>query len=282
MENYEYKFDRIAFLERLVKQFMNKKDKQVIEKVYNQILEALDKEMTPYNQMEITEKKRILKEWYRSAKSDDFRRGLKGQSSKKIARDFADEMLGIPKRKYDMSDMFNAGLIASKKLFNGVNKKLVDVKPLSNDDERGIPYVTKYQDYIIEEVGELVYIDGINLVDNLKQYRIIMPDGHGKKTEKEFFTNEIKFELLEYDEEYSDAFFTELLSSNNMDKSNAGGYIGELVPRNGIEPAEERIDNCGFYTYGINKKWALAYDTMAVTAAKIIEEREKKKENMER
>lgn len=281
METYEYKFDRIAFLEKLVGQFMTKKDKQLMERVYNQMLKELDKQINPYNQMETVEKKRILKEWYRSVKSDEFRAGLKGQNHRKIALDFADEMLGIPKRKYDMSDMFNPGLIASKKLSNGLNKKLVDVKILKEDDRRRIPYVTESEDYIIEEIGELVYIDGINLVDNLKQYSIIMPDGCGRKTERKIFTNEIDFNALETEKDYSEAFFNELLSFNNMDKSNAGGYIGELVHSNGLKPTEEKIDNGGFYTYGVNK-YAISYDAMAVTAAKIIEEREKKKQDIER
>lgn len=281
MSNYKYGFNRIEFLEKLVRQFMTKEDKQVMERVYNQILVALEKQCTPYNQMDIAEKKRILKEWYRNVKIYDFRAGLKGQSSRKIAADFADEMLGIPKRKYDMSDMFNPGLIASKKLSNGVNKKLVDVKTLKENDRRGIPYVTKFGDYIIEEIGELVYIDGINLVDNVKQYNITMPDGCGKKTEKKIFTNEIDFDLLETDKEYSEAFFDELLSFNNMDRANAGGYVGELVHSNGLKPAEEKISEGGFYTYGINK-YAISYDALAVTAARIVEEREKKKENIER
>lgn len=281
MGNYEYKFDRIAFLEKLVGQFMTKKDKNIMERVYNQMLTALEKQITPFNQMEVTEKKRILKEWYRSVKSDEFRAGLKGQSSKKIALDFADEMLGIPKRKYDMSDMFNPGLIASKKLSNGVNKKLVDVKKLNENDRRRIPYVTEYGDYIIEETGELVYIDGINLIDGIKQYSITMPNGVNGKIERKIFTNKIDFDALETEKEYSEAFFTELLSANNMDKSNSGGYIGELVKSNGLKPGVEKIDEGGFYTYGINK-YAISYDAMAVTAAKIVEEREKKKENMER
>lgn len=281
MDNYEYKFDRIAFLEKLVGQFMTKQDKQIMERVYNQMLKALDKEITPYNQMEITEKKRILKEWYKSVKSDEFRAGLKGQGYKKIALDFADEMLGIPKRKYDMSDMFNSRLIASKKLSNGLNKKLVDVKSLPVNDRKRIPYVTEFGDYIIEEIGELVYIDGINLVDNVKQYSITMPDGCGKRTERKIFTNKIDFDALEAEKDYSDAFFSELLSINNMEKSNAGGYIGELVPSNGLKPGNEKIDDGGFYTYGINK-YAISYDAMTVTAAKIVEERERKKENIER
>lgn len=281
MEKYEYKFDRLAFLERLVGQFMTKQDKRVMERVYNQMVTALEKQITPYNQMDIAEKKRILKIWYDSAKSDEFRSGLKGQSNRKIALDFADEMLDIPKRKYDMSDMYCPGLIASKKLSNGVTKKLVDIKKLSEDDVRRIPFVTEYGDYIIEEIGELVYIDGINLVDNVKQYNIVMPDGYCKKTERTVFTNNIDFDALSTDKDYADAFFNELLSFNNMDKSNAGGYIGELVRSNGLKPAEEKIDDSGFYTYGINK-WAISYDSMAVTAAKIVEEREKKKQDIER
>lgn len=281
MGNYEYKFDRIAFLEKLVGQFMTKQDKNIMERVYNQMLAALEKQITPYNQMDVTEKKRILKEWYRSVKSDEFRAGLKGQNNRKIALDFADEMLDIPKRKYDMSDMFNPGLIASKKLSNGVNKKLVDVKKLNENDRRRIPYVTEYGDYIIEETGELVYIDGINLIDGIKQYSITMPNGVNGKIERKIFTNKIDFEALETEKDYSEAFFTELLSANNMDKSNSGGYIGELVKSNGLKPGVEKIDEGGFYTYGINK-YAISYDAMAVTAAKIVEEREKKKENMER
>lgn len=281
MGNYEYKFDRIAFLEKLVGQFMTKQDKDVMDRVYNQMLTALEKQITPYNQMDVTEKKRILKEWYRNVKIEEFRAGLKGQNNRKIALDFADEMLDIPKRKYDMSDMFNPGLIASKKLSNGVNKKLVDVKKLNENDRRRIPYVTEYGDYVIEEIGELIYIDGINLVDGVKQYNITMPNEEMGKIERQIFTNKIDFDALETENDYSEAFFSELLSLNNLDKSNAGGYIGEIVTSNEIKPGEEKISSNGFYTYGINK-YAISYDAMTVTAAKIVEEREKKKENMER
>lgn len=277
MANFEYGFDRRDFLLKVVRQFNSKSNKYIIERVYNQMLEALQKQKSPYNQMDITEKIRILKECYKSFKSDEFRYGLRGVSPIKIAQDFGEEMLGILKRKYDMSDKFCPGLIGSRKLPNGINYKMVGVKPLEADDQAGIPYIDEERGFIIEQIGTLGYSDGEQIIDNIKQYRVTVPTGYGTEIERIVFTNKIDFDLLGEDENYAEAIYTELLRPNNIDKSNAGGYIGEVVVSKQMIPGEEKGDDGDFYTYQISNTHAITVDPIVVTACKILERRQKAK-----
>lgn len=287
MSNIEYGFDRRKFLLQIVGQFNTKigivnpeRDKMMMERVYNQMLTALEKQKKPSNQMDITEKIRILKECYRNFKSDAFREGLKGKSPKKIAQDFGEEMLGIFKRQYDMSSMFSPGLIGSRKLPDGKMKKMVGVKPLADNDERTIVDIEEDMNITIQQIGELIYSDGIDIINDIKQYVITLLDKNGKTIEKTVFTNNIDLNLLSNDTNYAKAVFTELLNINNIEHSNAGGYIGEIVPSKKMIPGEERMDESGFYSYQINTDYAITYDPIAVSAAKIIEKRaqEKKQE----
>ena len=256
MGNFEYGFDRTEYLLKIVKWFSMKDDRIIIERIYNQLLGELESQKTPRNQMDITERKRILMECYRSFKSDEFRAGLKGKSSKKIAQDFGEDILGILKRKYDMSDKFSHGLISSKKLPDGTNKKMVGVKPLAEDDERTIPYSDGESGFIIQQIGELIYSDGINLIDDIKQYRVTVPTGYHRTVDRIVFTKKIDFDLLGQDDNYEE--------SSQM------------------APGEVQDDDSGFYTYQISPTYALTVDPIAVTAAKIIEKREKAKENQGR
>lgn len=288
MGNFEYGFDRSEYLLKIVKWFSIKNDKLIIERIYNQLLVELEKQKTPYNQMDITEKKRILMECYKSFKSEEFRYGLRGKSPRKIAQDFGEEMLGIQKRKYDMSDKFIPGLITTKKLPDGRNIKLVKVEPLKADDKDGIPYVGEemWSGFVIEQIGYLIYHDGENFIDDIKQYRVTVPTGYGTEIERTVFTKKIDYDLLCQDENYAEAIYTELLTPANIDKSNSGGYIGEIVVSNEMSPGEEK-ENGGFYTYQISDRKnsngqtlngrALSVDPHVVTACKIIERREKAK-----
>lgn len=286
MGNFEYGFDRSKYLLKIVEWFRLKDNKLVIERIYNKLLEELEGQKTPHNQMDITEKKRILMECYKSFRSDEFRYGLRGKNPKKIAQDFGEEMLGIQKRKYDMSDKFIPGLITTKKLPDGRNFKLVKVEQLKADDKDGIPYVDDETGFIIQQIGYLIYNDGEEYIDDIKQYRVTIPIGLHKEIERIIFTKKIDYDLLGLDENYAEAIFTELLTPANIDKSNAGGYIGEIVASNTMTPGEE-MDDGVFYTYQISEKKtsngqtlngrALSVDPHVVTACKILERREKLK-----
>ena len=282
MGNINYGFDRSAYLLRMVGYFNKKQNKLVRERLYKRILAQLEEQKSPYNQMDITEKIRIVKECYRSFKSDEFREGLEGKSPKKIAQDFGEEMLGIPKRKYNMSDKFSPGLIGSKKLQDGTNKKMVGVKPLGVEDKNGIPYIDEEKGFTIEQIGKLIYNDGIDIIDDIKQYRVTLPVGYRKSIERTVFTKKIDYDLLAMDENYAEAIFTELLTVNNIEQANAGGYIGEIVPSKDMAPGEEKDDENGFYTYQVSPTYAFSVDPIVVTATKILEERQKVKEQDER
>lgn len=289
MGNFEYGFDRSEYLLKIVGWFSIKNNKIVIDRIYNKLLEELEAQKTPYNQMDITEKRRILMECYKSFKSDEFRYGLKGKTPKKIAQDFGEEMLGIQKRKYDMSDKFIPGLITTKELLDGRNFKLVKVEQLKADDTDGIPYVGEemWSGFVIEQIGYLIYHDGENFIDDIKQYSVTIPTGYHTEIERTVFTKKIDYDLLGNDENYAEAIYTELLTPNNIDKTNAGGYIGEVVVSNKMLAGEEKEDDGGFYTYQISDKknsngitlngYALSIDPHVVTACKILEKRQKAK-----
>lgn len=286
MGNFEYGFDRSKYLLKIVEWFRIKDNKIIIERIYNKLLEELERQKNPHNQMDITEKKRILMECYRSFKSDEFRYGLRGKNSKKVAQDFGEEMLGIQKRKYDMSDKFVPGLIGDKKLPDGRNLKLVKVEQLKADDTERIPYVDDETGFIIEQIGYLIYNDGEEYIDDIKQYRVTIPIGLHKEIERIVFTKKIDYDLLGVDENYTEAIYTELLTPANIDKSNSGGYIGEIVVSNTMTPGEE-MDDGVFYTYQISDRKtsngqdfngrALSVDPHVVTACKILERRAKMK-----
>lgn len=296
-----YGFDRRAFLFSKVAQFktknieniqlpkednlnseerlkrMNSHLDAIIDRMYSQLLTEIEKMSGTYSEMDITEMKRLLKECYNKFKKEDFRAKVKNMSSKRIAQELGEELLGISKRKYDMSNLYCEGLIADKKYSDGSTKKMVGLKPLDSNDDRTIICVNDEANVKIQQVGTLLYSDGITGIDNVGQYKVEIPIRNGKQKEYVVFSK-IDFDLLASDANYQEAVFGELLSGSNIELSNAGGYIGEIVYSTGMEPGNERKDENGFYTYQISDSYALSVDSMAVTAAKIWDARQKDKQ----
>lgn len=272
-----YGFDRRDFLLAKIGQFNTKKDDESVERMYSQLLAGIERMAATHSEMDIAEMKRLLRECYDRFKKEEYRAKVKGMSPRKIAQDLEEEVLGILKRKYDMSDKYSDGLITDRKYPDGTTRKMVGLKPLKDDDERTIPYVDDEWKIIIQQIGTLLYSDGVTGIEDVDQYKITIPIRNGKQKEYDVFAK-INFDLLAYDENYRQAVFGELLSRNNIELSNAGGYIGEIVPSTRMEPGEEREDESGFYTYQISRTHALSVDSMAVTAAKIWEARQKGKQ----
>lgn len=271
-----YGFDRSDFLLTVMGQFNNKPNKEAVERIYNQLMEALNKQSTPYNQVIITEKRRILMETYGKFKNDEFRKKSKGFSPRKISTDFEEEILGTQKRHYDMSHKYDKGMIATKTLADGTQKEMVGLKPL--DELCSIFYDEYGREFIIQPTGRLMYQSGVSDFDYMTEYTIEIPISNTRKKEfKGIFTN-IDLNLLTEDKKYAEAVFGELLSKNTLEHTNAGGYIGQIVPSRSIPQHQENDDEeSGFYTYQVNDTHALSVDLVAATAAKIWKDRQKAK-----
>lgn len=112
----------------------------------------------------------------------------------------------------------------SKQKQTVVTKKALDVKQIDGevfvfdrDDEK----------VIIQQVGELEYSVGNEKGNKLCRYRVRKEIEGLEPSEVYVFSNIDLYEMGE-NIQYCEAVFGEVLSDNNISKSNASGYIGEI------------------------------------------------------
>jgi len=128
---------------------------------------------------------------------------------------FGEQITGVDKRKYDMSDMYAPEMVSNIR-YSSVFKESFS---LTDPDGNLIT---------IREMGILFFNSGLD--DSITKYRISTPKGTF-----EVFSN-INYSRLLPGSPYYEAFFDELLSENNIKRSNTCNYIGELVNTQGVSP----------------------------------------------
>lgn len=177
---------------------------------------------------------------------------------------FLSTVMGIPKRKYDMQDLYRPDLLAS--VSRGDSRKKVRVL-LSNkapaytyEDDEG-------RTIIITDVGSIAYEEWGGLKSDISMYMI------QKNREDGTFSNDLicsKIIIPEMEDfRYRRAVLGELLSDENISRSNVGGYIGQISRRKKSDqrdlPRTER-QSTDEYTYRIDDEYVLEYDATELTA----------------
>ena len=103
-------------------------------------------------------------------------------------------------------------------------KKALDLK---EKDEEVFVFDYNGGKIVVQEVGKLEYAVGNESGNIVRRYRV-RKEMEGKEPSEEYVFSNIDLYEMEESMEYCEAVLGELLSDNNIGKSNAGGYIGEL------------------------------------------------------
>ena len=268
MENQKNKFNRRAFLETVVREFINKRSIEDVKTAYKGFLRLMDSEKT--DRLEINnEKRRILEKCLDIFESVKFRESIEqlreernpslGELVQAVTKILYENILGDRKRKYDMAGMNYSDMIVTGsgnlQTFDGLSSGTL----IDNFGHK----------FIIQEIGTLTYSTPAVGNESLKKYRITKIINDSQKEEFEIFSN-INFSMLEQDPSYRYAVLNELLSKNNVELSNADGYVGEIVGTKNsttqLKPGEQLEDENGFYRYQISSTYALEYDSQDLSA----------------
>lgn len=215
------------------------------------------------------------------------------QTAKRLLQVFSEKFWGIDKRTYDMSRLATKRMLSTVKNADGNVSKVVAYvsfedlqkkRPKENNDKQTSddekkkepPQITLHDKHgnsiCIQFMGCLAYK---TLSSNEYIYKHhITKNINGVETSDDVFSN-IDIFALQYNKELRDVVVSELLSTNNIERSNADGYIGEISEQKSpsLEPGDEKIDY-QFYTYQITPKYALVYDGERIEAIRAYKQQE--------
>lgn len=278
-------FNRKQYLQSIVQNMVNKRTPEAISGVYNISLEALTKNE---NNKEIAiEKRKILENCYSIFSRVEIRKAILDARMKNklegnnlvdlVLNIITEKVVGDRKRTYNMADKFSEDRIATRtNKKSGLPEKMVNFTPLEKVITTTLSDDSGHQ-FSISKSGTLFYNDGI-IEESIDKYTITKKIDDNYSQNYDVFSH-IDFLKLEKDPKYKQAVLNELLSINNIELSNAGGYIGEIEdtrhqPRK-LEIGEQFDNPHGFYTYQISRDFALVYDYMPLTAVILYNEKNK-------
>lgn len=177
---------------------------------------------------------------------------------------FLEDIMNIPKRKYDMRDLYKQELISSSRN----NPELKNVRVLLQNN--GIEHV------FVDENGRRVLLTYVGAIDyeewggmraDLSLYQLQKEGPNGEFTHDIVCTRVVIPEMENPD--YRNAVLKELFSDENIKNANASSYIGQIskVPKQDKSdlPRTERQDSFR-YTYRIDDNYVLEYDATELTA----------------
>ena len=139
---------------------------------------------------------------------------------------------GYEENKVDFSSLYQPELLKRIKVDSGSSEKL---KYKKNPVNSTISHTFSYGDekVTIKRIGELQYINFLNVQSYLHEYFVIRQDGEGKTKEAENVFTDISIAKMEDDEEYKQIVLGELLSSTNLHLRNSHHYVGEVTEAEG-------------------------------------------------
>lgn len=265
-------FDQKSFMLNIIGEFRNKPTEDSIRTTYNYLKRQLDRELKNDNFHVIQRKIEILQKCYDMFSDEGFRNIIRrgNLSAKQIAQKSAGRILGADKRKYDMSNKYLKGSVASKKGQYGELKMDMDFDTTKRDDTPE-KFNNGTKTIYIRQSGELSYTSGFMVEKNkVKQYKIIL-QGNNTKEEYYVFSEGIDLEKMKIDSEYCSAVLDELLSENNIKLSESGHYIGSICDTKDdskpLQVGDEREDGLyGDYEYQISENYKLVYDSQNLSA----------------
>ena len=277
-------FNRMRFLQELIRDFIIRKGRSDVDRTYNGYMRFLE-ELKQRKPEEAEERKAILDKVYKMFSDSEIRQivSKKGITVQRFMKEFVPKygeyILGDNKRKYDMSEMYDRTIIASKK----DNKSERDITYRGYDRKQGIvDHVysdTEGNSITIQRIGNLDFTTFNGVKDYISKYRVTRGDG----SIVEVYSN-IVFPQMD-DPMYRQAVLYELLSRNNIELSKAGGYVGEIVKLTegdkSLQIGNTRETTLN-YLYRINSEYAIEYrasDLSAVMMQSMKEESNKIQES---
>ena len=278
-------FDKMHYLRTTVNHFINKDSAEKVDKVYSQFIELL-----PSNAGQNEAKRQILEICRDLFVLDSFREAIYNAKKRGthpseliniIVSELSPKVLG---RHYNMANLRSEGMVSmvttsseiAKK--RDINQNKPKAKPIEIQDLEGNTISIQYLDTIIYKTGEIG--------EYINQYEITRYIGEKKLPPVKVYT-EIDFSRLSADEKHSEyyrAVANHLLSVENIQYSNANGYIGGLTAADtGLKVGEERFEkennnNFSSYTYQISSQQALYFNRIEKEAVMSYLEKEQKRD----
>lgn len=187
----------------------------------------------------------------------------------KLTRDKLEELVltnvaHLPKRKYDMRDLYRRDLIAVSSNNPNIRKSSV----AKTDNGPTYEYTdSNNRKVLITDVGQIGYEEWSGIHARLSLYLIQkqQEDGHYSGN---LVCSSIAISDMDKPE-YREAVLGELLSDENIHNAKVGPYIGRITREHKQDdkdlPHTERQDANG-YTYRINSEYVLEYDATELSA----------------
>lgn len=175
-------------------------------------------------------------------------------------------VLGDLKRKYNMADKCTDGMVTNfvPVKYTPLPPPLDTTNPSKKDwTLRKVTGIDNFGNlFTIEELGFLSYKarnSETASTETLKKYRITKCYNNNSKT-FEIFSN-INFNDFNENIEYAESVMVGLLSDNNVELSNANGYVGELqnISESKRLQLGEELDDSGHYMCRISDNYSLDY-----------------------
>lgn len=271
----ELKFNRDEFLFKMINQFTNK-DQEGIRRIYRGYINLLEQDAKTdlkngiKHDYSLDEKKRkILEKCLEMFTNSETRSMIaNGKLTPKQIFDISRErILGDGKRKYNMSDLNDPSVIENKQGgIKATEKHAVEhfFEGFSGDRMK------------IQPVGEINYKNAVGTEKYVTKY-IVTRETIGNKEETFEVYSNINLILMDQSDEYREIVLNELLSKNNIELSNANGYIGEIEEDHDMDFGEEDKKE-GSYKYKASPNYMLTYDSEDLSAVTTYEKDRQKGE----
>lgn len=173
------------------------------------------------------------------------------------------DVANLPKRKYDMSDLYRNDLIAVD-VSGSLKRKaeFIDKKGQTHE------YIdSKSRKIIITNIGQIVYEEWGGIRASLSVYRIQKQFDDGRVS-NDFVCSSIAISQMHIPK-YREAVLGELLSDENIHKGKVGPYIGRISrekKQNVQDLPHTQKQNANRYSYRIDDEYVLEYDATELTA----------------
>lgn len=185
-------------------------------------------------------------------------------TKKSLETNFLADIMSVPKRKFDMKDLYRTDLIASV----GKNSSTKNVRmSFKNNGQEHIYIDNNGRSYKLTDIGNIVYEEWGGIKSDLTIYQLEKKLLNGE-TSKDLICTRIIISEME-NPKYKKAVLEELLSENNIHKSNAGIYVGQILKRkqsNNKDLPHTEHQTTNEYTYRIDDEYVLEYDATELSA----------------
>ena len=185
-------------------------------------------------------------------------------SKKNLETNFLADIISVPKRKFDMKDLYRSDLIAS--VGKNSNTKNVKMSFKSNGQEH-IYTDTNGKHYKLTDIGSILYEEWGGIKSDLSIYQLEKEKSNGEVSKDLICTRIIISEMG--NPKYRKAVLEELFSEENIHKSNAGIYIGQIQKRKQSSDKDlphTETQTTNEYTYRIDDEYVLEYDATELSA----------------